>query len=1342
MRKIVSLILALSLLFTCLSMTSVSALIEIAGDKTYDIKLESPIYSSNSSIAANTLKLNAGGEVVYGVTVPFDAVSAELMYSVSEKTTLSFSVDHVLHEVELLPEQQSVTIEFNGNGALYGDHEFTIRANKAVNISKITLNRVVIDLISTRMFAPRVLPNIGEDAETMETAVLLGVNSNVLIVNNARRYVDYENHKTVPYVENGTTYLPLQTLARALGYYYEDMPEKGYFFLRSTYGNVEFSREDGTFYKNTVSGGCEIVDDVALYRNGATWLPVRYFAEELGKWVEYKDGIIIIDHKYIAQEIVANDAIMSQLKEEFKGYRYCSNCGFEFHVAQTQNASDENDGSAAHPFRTLAKAAEMAQAGDTVIVHEGVYREVLEPKNNGTARNPIIFKAAEGEKVVLSANEEISNLVVYEGDILTAAVPNDLGKGKNQIFYKGDAIVEARHPNKHTSSMIPESEYRTSVELSPLQFTMGNIQVVPEEGENVLHAKAAKAYSDTDLEQPDDFWVGGILVSAHGAAWGVSTAEITDSTKGELTLGNNFTEWFYYGNRHITEKDCAYITCTKNAIDMPGEWAVEDNRLYIKLPNGETADSVKLEIKSRMLVANLENSEYVQLHGFETIGGSIKMNNSKMCVLNNMDMKYLNHHTFTMDHRDGYIYSGDPSKPDAPQMGEVGIFIGGRDNAVINSEFKYAAAAAIYLVGTYTYIENNLIDECGYMGSYVAGIFGDVEPWKDVTEPRGGWTILQNTIRKTGRGAISFMSYEKWNEVDGLSTPFIPNEIAYNDLYDGLICTKDGGLTYTYMMSLGNSKVKSMYHHNMLWNPMGDSASNVMTIYNDNGTELVEIFDNIGFYTDESFHTHDNKIVFEQVDSDVYQSNNVSLLYRPDGKAGIKAEEYPRGKSFISGKWDMQNNEKSNYGYLANYRQPENRFYAKDAVMSDGVVIKDGRAEFTGSGQWIKFENVALPANAKLKVNYSSSYSENGDTVDFIIGDSIETGKVVSIGKLSTLKSEKFSVPEITNYRIIPIIGNYSDSPQTLWLRVNDYERLTVESVEIIEEILPENFAAKVYGGYFSEAIAGNEDDPVDVAMEYPKTETEDYVVNRLWEGTVLQYKDVLFEADAEAVEYSMASGKQYLGAFEIRVDSLDSAPVTTVSMQGKSFTDYLETIVPLNKKITAGVHDIFVTSVNSSVLSVAENNGTGNLYYLGFLKTLENAVDAEGVQKVSGAAYGSLESETAQKENNSETAALVNIAPGDVVCYETEITDEACEIIYSASAKTSGAGLTMTVYADSMEGYPIARTVVSGSSIDKYNVCKMPLHSDLVKGTHKIYIVFSGNGDQKANLSWFSFRK
>ena len=56
------------------------------------------------------------------------------------------------------------------------------------------------------------------------------------------------------------------------------------------------------------------------------------------------------------------------------------------------------------PLATLAKACEIARSGETVILREGVYREVLAPKNDG-----VIFRGMDGEKVTISGADLIES---------------------------------------------------------------------------------------------------------------------------------------------------------------------------------------------------------------------------------------------------------------------------------------------------------------------------------------------------------------------------------------------------------------------------------------------------------------------------------------------------------------------------------------------------------------------------------------------------------------------------------------------------------------------------------------------------------------------------------------------------------------------------------------------------------------------------------------------------------------------------------------------------------------------------------------------------------------------
>lgn len=74
------------------------------------------------------------------------------------------------------------------------------------------------------------------------------------------------------------------------------------------------------------------------------------------------------------------------------------------YVVDTQHpqASDENSGTAKLPFKTISKAAQASQAGDTVIVKAGVYREAVRLQNSGTSQAPISFIAEPNGSVVIT----------------------------------------------------------------------------------------------------------------------------------------------------------------------------------------------------------------------------------------------------------------------------------------------------------------------------------------------------------------------------------------------------------------------------------------------------------------------------------------------------------------------------------------------------------------------------------------------------------------------------------------------------------------------------------------------------------------------------------------------------------------------------------------------------------------------------------------------------------------------------------------------------------------------------------------------------------------------------
>ncbi len=122
------------------------------------------------------------------------------------------------------------------------------------------------------------------------------------------------------------------------------------------------------------------------------------------------------------------------------------------HVATT--GSDSSDGSQGRPFRTINRAAVLARPGDTVVVHEGEYREWVRPQRGGLSDlRRITYQAADDEHVVIKGSERVTGWEPDGGTVWTVSVPNGLFGSFNPFAEEiaGDWIVYPTKdsPKKH-----------------------------------------------------------------------------------------------------------------------------------------------------------------------------------------------------------------------------------------------------------------------------------------------------------------------------------------------------------------------------------------------------------------------------------------------------------------------------------------------------------------------------------------------------------------------------------------------------------------------------------------------------------------------------------------------------------------------------------------------------------------------------------------------------------------------------------------------------------------------------------------------------------------------------
>ncbi len=95
----------------------------------------------------------------------------------------------------------------------------------------------------------------------------------------------------------------------------------------------------------------------------------------------------------------------------------------EFHVSV--QGSDTNDGTLHRPFRTISAAARIAQPGDVITVHAGIYRERINPPRGGESTGKrIVYQAAPGEKVEIKGSEAGREWVTVQKDVWKVTLPN------------------------------------------------------------------------------------------------------------------------------------------------------------------------------------------------------------------------------------------------------------------------------------------------------------------------------------------------------------------------------------------------------------------------------------------------------------------------------------------------------------------------------------------------------------------------------------------------------------------------------------------------------------------------------------------------------------------------------------------------------------------------------------------------------------------------------------------------------------------------------------------------------------------------------------------------------
>jgi hypothetical protein len=256
------------------------------------------------------------------------------------------------------------------------------------------------------------------------------------------------------------------------------------------------------------------------------------------------------------------------------------------HVATT--GSDDADGSAERPFRTINQAAAVAQAGDTVLVHAGEYREWVKPRRGGLSdTRRITYRAADGERVVIKGSERITGWESEGGGVWKVVLPNSLFGEFNPYAEEiaGDWIVyREQEPHKHLGDVYLRG-------LSFYEVSSRDAVRSPEERTSVVDDWTAVPVPIAQPEQTRHVWFAEVG-SSETTIW----ANFQDSDpNNELVEINVRRSVFCPEDHHIDfitvrgfELCQAASPWTPPTADQPGligpnwarGWIIEDNDIH------------------------------------------------------------------------------------------------------------------------------------------------------------------------------------------------------------------------------------------------------------------------------------------------------------------------------------------------------------------------------------------------------------------------------------------------------------------------------------------------------------------------------------------------------------------------------------------------------------------------------------------------------------------------------------------------------------------------------------------------------------------------------------------
>lgn len=449
--------------------------------------------------------------------------------------------------------------------------------------------------------------------------------------------------------------------------------------------------------------------------------------------------------------------------------------------------NDGGAGTLSSPFRTISRAASLANWGDTVDIEAGTYHETVKP-----ARSGVTFVNYNGANVTVSGTDNVGGFWKIGGDIYEANLPVNLGEGNNQVFVDGKLMNEARWPNSNLDPSHPAKAY--------------------------IQGYSGGTIYNTSLSQPNGFWTGAQVRIFPGNGWVGYSAYVTSSGPGWIHIAGlpGLSSWEAVGKGNPF-----YLYGKFQAIDSPGEWYIDSSsHLYLWDPASDNPSYHTVEVKARQWAFDLSAVSNTTIQGINIFAASIHTGwSSSNTVLNHINASYID--------QVGWISNGwSVNEP-------WGIELMGAGSILENSTIAYSASDGVYVGGNNVTVRNNVIHDVDYSGIDAAGVrvYGQYA------------NVSYNTIYNAGRDGINYkaphttIAYNTIHDVmlqttDGGGIYAVQLNGQGSQIYGNVVYNVNSGGYGAAGIFLDNNCSSMVIHNNTVWNTNAGLKIN-FTSYNE-----------------------------------------------------------------------------------------------------------------------------------------------------------------------------------------------------------------------------------------------------------------------------------------------------------------------------------------------------------------------------------------------------------------------------------------------------------------------------------------------------------------------------